>query len=434
MKKLLFTSFLFCFVLVIFAQNEVAWLKKNIIPLPLDSSTAFTNKFETLKKYIGDAKIVMLGEETHGDGTTFKTKVELIKFLHQNMGFDILVWEGGLFQAEKAWELATQNVNDAVLAFQHSTFPQWAWSKQVQPLFTYVKDVINSNKPLRMTGFDFQLGSRYDINFLAIDLFKYLRQNKISFKSQSDQNCFFNFLGAINQGLNERISVASGGKALVLDTLKKEKVVFVKVLDEKIEQLCKLTDSKGQMFCQILRSVRSYLPVFSEKLGLEKISGVNHNVLRDSIMAENIIWLSETMYPTKKMIVWAANFHIARNNDLENGLPLMADRLNSKLGDKIYSIGFTAHEGTWGTLFMSPKQLLPAKEGSLEYLFNKIGVPNFLIDLKTLSKTDRGQWLNNTVRMRPFGYAEYTKIWPEVFDAIIFNKTMEPATRIGSNK
>lgn len=45
--------------------------------------------FEKFKNAIGDAKIVMLGEQSHTDATTFETKIKLIKYLHQEMGFDI---------------------------------------------------------------------------------------------------------------------------------------------------------------------------------------------------------------------------------------------------------------------------------------------------------------------------------------------------------
>jgi len=52
-------------------------------------------------KAIGNSRIVVLGEESHGDGATFLAKVRLIKFLHQKMGFDVLAWEAGLFNCQE---------------------------------------------------------------------------------------------------------------------------------------------------------------------------------------------------------------------------------------------------------------------------------------------------------------------------------------------
>src|SRR6185437_5850958 len=45
---------------------------------------------------VGDARIVQLGECSHGSGTDFKAKARLVRFLHARMGFDVLVWESGL--------------------------------------------------------------------------------------------------------------------------------------------------------------------------------------------------------------------------------------------------------------------------------------------------------------------------------------------------
>ena len=39
-----------------------------------------------IAKKIGKARLVILGEDTHGDGETEKAKVRMIKFLHEKNG------------------------------------------------------------------------------------------------------------------------------------------------------------------------------------------------------------------------------------------------------------------------------------------------------------------------------------------------------------
>ena len=63
------------------------WLKKNVHVVDnVEPGNTNFRQFQALKKAIGDRRIVLLGEQTHGDGTTFKAKVRLVKFLHHQNG------------------------------------------------------------------------------------------------------------------------------------------------------------------------------------------------------------------------------------------------------------------------------------------------------------------------------------------------------------
>ena len=79
-------------------KQKIAWLKENAIRVDLASKD-----FRFLDKALKDVDIVLLGEISHGDGKTFIVKTELIKYLHKNLDFDVLVFESGMVECHLTW-------------------------------------------------------------------------------------------------------------------------------------------------------------------------------------------------------------------------------------------------------------------------------------------------------------------------------------------
>ena len=144
--------------------------------------------FEPLKSTLKDVEIVMLGEQSHGEGTTYETKIKLIKYLHQEMGFDLLVFESGIYSCNKAWENIKKG-DDVRTSLANSIFYLWSTTKQFKSLVKYIDENKNSEHPLIISGFDNQLTGRLSENDLMADLKKFiLKKDKSIIDSKEWKN------------------------------------------------------------------------------------------------------------------------------------------------------------------------------------------------------------------------------------------------------
>ncbi len=76
------------------SDDLLSSLKKYSAPVrSIEPGDEDLSDLQPIATKIGDARLVILGEDTHGDGETEKAKVRMIKFLHEKMGFDVIAWE-----------------------------------------------------------------------------------------------------------------------------------------------------------------------------------------------------------------------------------------------------------------------------------------------------------------------------------------------------
>src|SRR5688572_8436911 len=88
-------------------DDVIAWLRANALPLASAEPVGGLHDLEPIRAMIGNARIVSLGEATHGTREFFQLKHRLIEYCVAKLGFTVIG-----FEAEYG---ATLAVNDYVL-------------------------------------------------------------------------------------------------------------------------------------------------------------------------------------------------------------------------------------------------------------------------------------------------------------------------------
>lgn len=403
-------KYLYCCIILFISIFTNAQNNENQDIIKLNSISPSDDQFDDLrplKGIIGEARVVMLGEPTHGEGNVFEAKTRLVKFLNQEMGFDVLAFESSLYDFYKINESIHEGENK-VDCLKRCIYPIWTQANEFQDMLKYL---VKQDTKLEVTGFDCQFMSEYSQEMLLGDLF--ILAEKLNSKlSEKDL-----------QFLNETINYLSESFDLPDTYNLKYLIRLVNRFELKLNRLDTdkiINKQPVHLWLQVLFNMkevaRDYHQNHPSRKSREEFKASDSNT-RDALMANNLLYFIKHN-PNKKIICWGANAHFANqlkslNNKELNSFVPMGNLLKKELGDKnIFIIGSTCASGEYASISEDSKTIPAPLKESIEWKLISDSITNAIVPL---NKEDS---LSSSA-------LEYTFLkgkWAEIFDALLFIK------------
>lgn len=411
----------FTTLLASYGQEIKKYVIENSNPIyGIETTSDDYSDLEIIGNAIGNSKIVMLGEQDHGDAPTFLAKTRLIKYLHERKGFNVVAFESDFFGINYYWDFVKKEKLNSDTFFLKNIYPIWTYCHTCTYLFhEYIPSTLKTRNPLQIAGIDNQMYS--DNLFLFLD--SSLRKMNLPIINTTEYSTYF----------PKNMSYSKNSSDSIYNNINN---LFIKIKSQLLENL-----SSDNFLVMIVENFIQ-LNIEFKNLGKNYWKSLN---TRDEQMANNLKWLCDFKYPNEKIIVWAHNYHISKNaghyneesmnKSISMGSVFTKD---SSIMNKTYIIGFTSYQGTFGRL--TNKEIYRVgkpKKNSFENWIDKEYNYAF-IDFKKYNSSNSNSFesFNMSGAVKGGQYHEnYKAQWNHIFDGVFYIKNMYPCEikKVGGN-
>ncbi|HEX8268512.1 MAG TPA: erythromycin esterase family protein [Flavobacterium sp.] len=365
------------------SASQTAPVSKATSDIP---SHPLTNEqdLDILINEIGDSRIVLLGEASHGTAEYYEWRAAISKRLIQEKGFTIIGVEGEWADSYRVNQFVKgkeQNEEQAIeLLRRYDRWPTWMWGNyQVGSLITWLNQHNQGLPEDQKAGF-------YGLDVYCLwesmeELAPYIKDNpELTRVAKEVEKCFrphsadpSEYAYAVAY---ESKTCRGQTQRLYQEILKQTGGSTAKNEAEFVMQQNALVALNGENY------YRTSVSEYDESWNI-----------RDRHMTQTIGRLLELHGADSKIIVWEHNTHIgdARYTDMASaGMVNVGQLVREQYGEKnVFAVGFGSYEGTviasdrWGGKVEAMK-VPAAKKGSWEELLHREGAENKILLSKEL--------------------------------------------------
>jgi len=392
--------------------SVVAALKAAAEPLPAPEDGRFADSFERFR----DARVVLLGEATHGTSEFYRARAAISKRLIERYGFNIVAVEADWPDAARIDRYVRHKRHAPSEEHAFARFPTWMWrNHEVHDFVDWLRQHNGTVKPEART--EFRGLDVYSLRASIAAVLSYL--DRIAPEDAKDARRRYGCLTPW-QDAPQRY----GHRAMMgADTCENAVTEQLRVMLEK--RLAYMAKDGEDFFdaeqnARVVRAAEEYYRI------MYRGSTESWN-LRDRHMFDTLQALLRRR-PDSKVIVWAHNSHIGNAAATSMGWEgefNIGELCRTAFGADCIAIGFGTDRGTVAAASewddpMEVKMVMPAREDSFEYLFRRAGKPRSLTDWR-IAHPELREALSDPRLERAIGviYRPETELLSHYFRAVL---------------
>lgn len=384
---------------------------------PLDSIDS--GNIDALLDRIGDARVVLLGEATHGTSEFYRMRARITRELICRRGFTVVAVEADWPDAACLDHYARHLAGEPPPWKAFARFPAWMWrNHEVEQFVRWLRDYNSVEAPRRRAGFyGLDLYSLYT-SIAAVLRYLDSVDPDAARVARARYGCLSPWQG----------DPAAYGHAVVTGRYRACEEQVVAMLRDMLEKRLEYQLCDGERYLDALQNARVVANAERYYRAMYYGSRESWN-LRDQHMFETLRVLLAFRGPEAKAVVWEHNSHVGNAAATEMGArgELNVGQLaRTAFGDAAYLVGFGTDHGTvvaasdWDGP-MEVKQVRPAHALSYERLCHDAEIAAFLLALRNPRRRDVREELAAVRLERAIGvvYRPETEMASHYFQAVL---------------
>jgi protein-L-isoaspartate(D-aspartate) O-methyltransferase len=374
-------------------------------------------EIDGLLERIGDARVVLLGEATHGTSEFYRMRTRITQQLILRHGFSGVAVEAdwpdaaavdryvrGLPARPRRWVPFTR-------------FPTWMWrNREVQALIEWLRAYHQeAGRSVSFSGLDL-----YSMYTSAHEVVRYLdRVDPVSARAARER------YGRLTPWQDDP---AAYGRAALIGRMKSCEDDVVAMLRELLARRLEYSAQDGDEFFNAVQNARVVADAERYYRVMYYGSAASWN-LRDQHMFDTLTAILEHRGPGTRLVVWEHNSHVgdaAATEMAVRGEHNIGHLCRAAFGDRVYIIGFGTDHGSvaaaddWDEP-MQRMRVRPARSDSYERLCHDAQVPAFLLHLRDPVRRELRDELTEPRLERAIGvvYRPATELQSHYFQAVL---------------